>query len=176
VTGIDLNLGALAKARRHAPDNPCYLKQDMRQLAEVPGTFDALVCLWQSFGYFEAASNLDILKQMRAKLNPRGRLVLDIYHRGFFEQHLGQQRVERDGHTIIETKTMAGDRLRVALEYGRDYPADVFEWQLYTPDEICALARSVGLAPRLTCTRFDPTQPASANQPRLQIVFEVLAL
>lgn len=172
VMGIDLNPGALAQARRHTPDNPRYLEHDMRQVAEVPGTFDAIVCLWQSFGYFEPADNLDLLKQWRAKLNRPGRLVLDIYHRGFFEHHLGQQRLERQGRSILETKTMAGHRLRVRLDYGLGDPVDVFEWQLYTPEEICALGASIGLEPRLTCTQFDPAQAASPDQPRMQIVFE----
>ena len=77
MTGIDVNLKALADARQRAADNPLYLEHDMRQVATLPGTFDAILCLWQSFGYFAETINRDILRQMRAKLNPYGRLVLD---------------------------------------------------------------------------------------------------
>jgi hypothetical protein len=49
---------------------------------------------------------------------------------------------------------------------------DVLEWQLYTPEEICALAESFGLAAHLISTSFDEAQPASADHPRMQIVFE----
>lgn len=172
VTGVDLNQHALDKARSLSGNQVTYLEWDMRRLATMPGSFDVVVCLWQSFGYFDAATNADILRQISRKLNRPGRLVLDLYHRGFFERHQGTRVFERDKRRITSTQQMIGDRLRVELRYGRE-DGDIFEWQLFTPESICTLAAEHDFAPLLLCTSFDENTPASEEQARMQIVFEV---
>lgn len=172
VTGIDLNRAALEKARQRAQGQVTYQALDMRHLAGLPGSFEAILSLWQSFGYFDDATNLDILGQISRKLSPQGRFVLDIYHRGFFEQHQGARTFEKSGLTITETKLMIGNRLSVTLEYDHDQAPDKFEWQLFTPEEISQAAAKVGLSSLISCTNFDERQPASAASPRMQFVFE----
>jgi SAM-dependent methyltransferase len=172
VTGVDGNAAALAAARRVSEDTIAYLQHDMRRLAELPGTFDAIICLWQSFGFFDAAGNADILRQASRKLRPGGRLVLDIYHRGFFERNQGTRHYEREGRAISETKRMDGDRLTVMLDYGPDLPPDIYEWQLFSPDAIADLARQCGFTLLLACAGFDQATPASAEGARMQLVFE----
>jgi SAM-dependent methyltransferase len=172
VTGLDANAVALAAARR-VPGNPVtYIQHDMRRLAELPGTFDAIICLWQSFGYFDAATNADILRQINQKLRPGGRLVLDIYHRGFFERNQGTRHFKREGRAISETKRMDSDRLTVTLDYGPDREPDRFEWQLFSPDAITDLARQYGFELLLACAGFDQAKPPSTEAPRMQLVFE----
>jgi SAM-dependent methyltransferase len=172
VTGVDLSAAALAAARRESGDQVVYLQRDMRNLDGLPRTFDGAVCLWQSFGSFDAATNADVLAQIGRKLRPGGRFVLDIYHRGFFERNQGARRFERGGATVTETKRMDGDRLIVQLDYESRGEADMFEWQLFTPEEICDLAAQSGFTLLIVCTRFDETMPATAEQPRMQLVFE----
>ncbi|HEU5098604.1 MAG TPA: class I SAM-dependent methyltransferase [Roseiflexaceae bacterium] len=172
VTGVDTNAAALAQAKRASRDEITYLQLDMRRLAELPGSFDGLICMWQSFGYFDAATNADILRQVGAKLRPGGRLILDIYHPGFFERNQGARRFERAGRTIAETKRMDGDRLTVMLDYGPDLPADTYAWQLFLPDDIAALAHQYGFTLLLACANFDEATPPSAELPRMQLVLE----
>lgn len=172
VTGIDLNQAALQKAEQASTGHIIYQKLDMRNLGELSGSFDAVLNLWQSFGYFDEATNTDILRQMSHKINPKGRLVLDMYHRGFFENHQRARTFEKSGLTITETKTMAGNRLTVTLDYGPDYEPDRFEWQLYTPAEISVLAHAVGLTCLIVCTNFAEQYAAIDNSPRMQLVFE----
>jgi SAM-dependent methyltransferase len=172
VTGLDANAVALAAAKRMSSDAIVYLQHDMRRLAELPGTFDAIICLWQSFGYFDAATNADILRQINQKLRQGGRLVLDIYHRGFFERNQDTRHFKREGRAISETKRMDGDRLTVTLDYGPDREPDRFEWQLFSPAAITDLARQHGFELLLACAGFDPTTPASAELARMQLVFE----
>src|SRR3954471_18402492 len=50
VTGVDTNAAALSAARRMSDATITYLDHDMRRLEELPGIFDAAICLWQSFG------------------------------------------------------------------------------------------------------------------------------
>lgn len=49
---------------------------DMRQLPQ-DGDFDAALCFWNSFGYFDDAGNLDHLRAVSRSLKLGGRLVLD---------------------------------------------------------------------------------------------------
>jgi len=67
---------------------------------------------------------------------------------------------------------MMGDRLTVSLDYGLERGTDAFEWQLYTPEAIGALADRCGFACLIMCARFDDQVSASANDPRMQVVLE----
>lgn len=177
VTGVDRDAAMIAEARHAARDLPAgvggatFIQADMRDLAAVPGAFGGAICLWQSFGYFDAATNTAVLRSMRDRLNPRGRIVLDLYHRDYFAVRQGVEVAERAGHHITTTRTMAGDRLTVQIAYD-DAPPDVVEWQLYTPDAITALAGDLGLITVLACADFDDARPPTPNNPRMQLVFE----
>ena len=167
VLGIDVNDRALAGA----PSAVNVLAHDMRETKQLPGRYDAVLLLWQSFGQFDDATNTDVLGQIAHKLVPGGRFVLDIYHRGFFEPRLATRVHEKLGRTITERKRMSGQRLVVELEYG-DGSGDRFEWHVFMPEEIVELARSVGLFALLQCADFDESLPPSAARPRMQLVFE----
>lgn len=172
LTGIDINQQALTHAQTNAPPNTHYHHLDMRHLHTLPGPYDAILCLWQSFGYFDPATNEAILAQISQQLRPHGRFILDIYHRHFFEQHQGTYQYQRNGRPYTDTKHVQNGRLTVHLDYGPTAPPDHFEWQLYTPTEITTLAAPHHLHPLLTCTNFDQTQPPSADLPRMQLIFE----
>lgn len=170
VTGIDVNHDALNQARTTVP-NGVFLQHDMRQIDQFDTTFDAIICLWQSFGYFDSPTNADIMRMFSQKLNPHGRLILDIYHRDCFAQMLGRREFVHAGRSIIETKTMHADRLHVELVYD-DQHRDVFEWQVFSPDEITKLAKACGFTLILACTGFDASKPPASTSPRMQLLFE----
>ena len=172
VTGIDCNESAIEIARTK-PGHAQFVVGDMRDVGKLGDTYDAVICLWQSFGDFDTATNEDVISQIAHKLGRGGRFVLDIYHRGFFEAHQGTVTLERPERAVIERKWMHGDRLTVELEYGEDTGVvDHFERQLFTPDEIVTLGARFGLACRVACTEFDETKAASSHNPRMQLVFE----
>ncbi len=171
VTGIDRDPAAIAEAGRRTT-GVSYRVLDMRDLSALPESYDAIINLWQSFGYFDERTNADVLRQIARKLPPHGRVILDIYHRDFFEQHQGTQAFERDGLRVTESKRMTGNRLTVELDYGDGRGADTFEWHLYTPNAIVALADQCDLACLVACSRFAEERPPSSNDPRMQFVFE----
>ena len=61
-----------------------------------------------------------------------------------------------------------GSRL---LDYGSGIE-DVFSWQVFTPEELAAAARAVGLEQVLACATFDEDVAPSVDDPRMQLVFE----
>jgi SAM-dependent methyltransferase len=171
VTGIDINGDAIRKARRTLQGNTIFLELDLRDVKTMAGPFDAALSLWQSFGYFSDAQNEEVLRDISRLLPPGGRLVLDIYHREFFQAHQGTRIREVNGRRVRETKTMSGNRLTVQLAYEACQEPDEFEWQLYTPSEISDLAGRANLECVLACTDFDEATPASPENPRMQLVF-----
>jgi SAM-dependent methyltransferase len=170
VVGLDINPVALDLARA-AGGNVDYILGDMRVLDSVPGEFDAVICLWQSFGYFDASTNLAVLAQIHHKLLPDGRLILDLFHRGFFERHVGRHEFTRSGVTISELKQIRGDRLVVTLEYGPDRDVDRFDWHIYSLREITEIVERRGFALITACRGFDEAVPPSDDYPRMQLIF-----
>jgi SAM-dependent methyltransferase len=171
VLGIDRDIGALREARRLSGGQVPYVAQDMRRLGLRPGALDGVLSLWQSFGYFDAATNRDSLRQIHRALRPGGRLVLDVYHRGFFERHQGTRRFEREGMLITESKRLRGHRLTVHLTYGTGKVSDSFQWQLFTPDGLREFAHRCGFRPILACSDFDEGTPPVPETPRMQAIF-----
>jgi SAM-dependent methyltransferase len=171
VTGVERDPGVAERAREAAP-TARIVEGDANRLAVLAsGPFAGVVCLWQSFGYGTAAENAALLRAMASLLDPGGRLVLDVYNRAFFETRTGTRTLEREGRTIHERTELVGDRLTTSLDYGSGFE-DVFSWQLFTPEELTALARSAGLDPVLACTDFDEAAPAAREHARMQLVFE----
>ncbi|MGD8427950.1 MAG: class I SAM-dependent methyltransferase [Balneolaceae bacterium] len=80
VTGIDLSEEAIATAREKARDlkldNIRFEVRDMRN--PLPETYDAIVNLFTTFGYFEEDSeNAGVLESVKQMLKPGGIFVLD---------------------------------------------------------------------------------------------------
>lgn len=166
VTGVDRDVEALAAAAQHTPDAR-FVELDVRELATLEAEFDAAVSLWQSFGFFTAETNAAVLAAMRERVRPGGRVVLDVFDRRFFEANPEPRTFDAAVH---ETRTFDGPRMRVRLEYGDG--ADEFEWHVYTPDELAALAEELGLRVLLTSSSFSEDARADGSAPRFQVVLE----
>lgn len=178
VTGLDRDAAAIAEAARRARAADLaaeWVVGDLREIATLHGEYDAIISMWQSLGYFENETNTDILRQMRDKLTPGGRAVVDIFNRAYFERNQGEQRREIDGVTVESRGHMDGDRWHSALTY-RDargvIEEDHFDWQVWTPEEFTALADACGFATRLACAWVDEAISASPEYARMQIVLE----
>lgn len=78
--GLDLGSGvgrhAVPLARRHEVELT-LLRRDMRQLDDLE-PFDACLCLYTVFGYFDDDENEVLLRTIRSRLVGGGWLVLDV--------------------------------------------------------------------------------------------------
>ena len=170
VTGVDRDANMISKARELG-GGPEYVVADIRDYAPDRGVFDAAIVMSQSFGYFDSATNRDVLSRLATAVRGGGRIILDLWNPEFFAAHQGEQELKTARGTVRENKSMKNDRLLVDLEYpGRN--REQFEWQLFSPRQMTDLARSVGLALLVSCTDFAANVLPSSSNPRLQFVLE----
>jgi SAM-dependent methyltransferase len=78
VVGVDLSTTMLRAARRSHREgkNLRFIKDDIRRLA-YRDEFDAVICLFTSFGYFSERENVATLRRMARALRPGGRLLME---------------------------------------------------------------------------------------------------
>jgi SAM-dependent methyltransferase len=169
VTGVERDPDVAEEARRRAPAAQ-IVEGDMRALP-VAAEHDAVVCMWASFGFWDDATNADVLAQMAGRLRAGGRLVLDVFDRRFFEPRLGQRERDVNGLRVRERHTIRGRRLYVELEYEDSDDRDAFEWRLYEPHELADLAP--GFRAVVLCHDWDDDEAPDGSRPRYQLVLEL---
>jgi ubiquinone/menaquinone biosynthesis C-methylase UbiE len=89
VTGVDLSPDFVAQAEREpvSPEGSAtYHVGDLRQLP-VDGPFDATVCWYTSFGYFDDADCRTALREFRRVLRPGGVVVIETLHHDAAVRH-----------------------------------------------------------------------------------------
>ena len=172
VTGVDWNGTALAEAQDRDGDAVTYIQADMRRLSEIDGSADALICLWQSFGYFDDATNALVVRQIAARLVDGGRFVLDVYNREHFEGVDRTRTLFRGNETITQTSRYSDRRLMVDMQYAASDATDRADWRLYTEGELESICGEHGLRMLLACADWkEDTRPARTKA-RMQLVFE----
>jgi len=77
------------------------------------------------------------------------------------------------GVRVAEERKVSGKRETVTLTYADGRGADVFDWRLFTPEELIDAAAAAGFSCLLACSRFDERVPASGAEPAMQMVFEL---
>jgi SAM-dependent methyltransferase len=170
VTGVERDAGAIAKARELA-GGPSYIHQDVRNYQPASCDYDLAIVMSQSFGYFDDATNHDLLRRLKTGVREGGRVILDLWNPEFFVTRQGERDFQLPDGIVRESKRVEDGRLFVHLDYHRGGHDD-FEWQLFRPAEMNALAVSVGLSLIASCTDFDMAVETSPSKPRIQFVLE----
>ena len=125
--GLDLSMALLREARRESPDAP-YVRADMRDLPFADESFDLVVNLFTSFGYFEDdREHARVLSCVRAAMRRGGTLVIDFLNAGQVRRELVpyDERVE-NGITIEQRRAITPDgrfveKTITLRDAGRDY-------------------------------------------------------
>ncbi|HBF33340.1 TPA: hypothetical protein DDW35_02125 [Candidatus Sumerlaeota bacterium] len=78
IVGLDLDADCLVRSKATvAPESP-VLRGDMRSLPFADNSFDVIINLFNSFGYFTPKENRLVLDEWYRVLAPKGRLLIDI--------------------------------------------------------------------------------------------------
>lgn len=170
VTGLDRDPDAIRQARAKVPGAD-FVELDQRDLRRLTGPFDAALILWQSFGYFEPADNDQVLADIAQLLRPGGRLLLDLFHPGYFKAHQGRTTSVRDSRCLAITNTLDGARLTSTIEYA-DGTKESMDWELFSPEEILARAAPFGFQELERCAWWDEKREPTQDEQRFQAVLE----
>jgi SAM-dependent methyltransferase len=181
VVGFDLSLPMLSRAADEAQDREIkmnFLHGDMREMT-FDGSFDAVICLGTTFGYFDDDTNRQVLERMKRALKPQGLLLLDTVNRDFVVQ--GQPNLvwfEGDGCVCMEETQFnyISSRLHVKrtviLDDGRQRENE-YGIRLYPLHEIGQLMHQMGFrVVEVSGMEATPGVYFGATSPRLILVAE----
>jgi SAM-dependent methyltransferase len=157
VTGVDISRDCLRIAKagsRHK--NVRYLHGDMSRLQKFRGSFDAVLNLFTSFGYFATdKENEAVLKQMASTLRPGGKLVLNLIDRDWIMKIYQPARwTEENGVMTLEASkydpvTKYNESQMVIIDKKKSKPVlkhyHYHRVRLYSNGEILRLMKKVGL-------------------------------
>ena len=104
VTGLDYSATLLDVAgRARGPDEryPLYVRSDARSTPFCDGSFDVVVNLFTSFGYFEDAGNAGMIAEIRRLLVPGGRFYMDYFNPPRVLAGLVPESRRKKGDTLI---------------------------------------------------------------------------
>jgi len=161
VHGIDISEAYLDTARERAAergvsDLVTVEWGDMRELSERTDEYDLVYNLWTSFGYYDEATNRNVLEGMYERTADDGALVIELVNRDGVLADYQRDRVPEDDERYVvesseydpETARMETTR-RVFLETddGFDYEGEmVYEVRLYSPVELATHCREAGFS------------------------------
>jgi len=175
VTGLDFNSDYVKRAEGLSLPlriRPNFMQADMRKIP-FANKFDAVYCFWSSFGYYDADTNLGILKGLIKAMKPGGRFLLDIINRDFVLRHFQPRDWTKTGRGyIMEKRVYHTDTSRMLTTWYFAGDGHIIRKQsdirLYGLPEIEALLASAGF--RVTA-RFGDANQASIgfDAPRLII-------
>lgn len=153
VTGVDLSLPLLKDARRRAGIRGLHINWHHGDMRELPwrGQFDAALCFWSSFGYFDEQGNVDFLKAVSRALKPGARFLLDT---PLMETRLpemeSQQRIWWPVGDLLALEDRSFDHVNSRVESEWTFVRDgllekkLLSLRLYTYRELCGLLERAG--------------------------------
>jgi SAM-dependent methyltransferase len=178
VAGLDLSRDLLAAARE-LPDFEGKLagrlvQADARELPFAERSFDALVNLFSSFGYFGELDDARMLREIARVVRPGAVVVLDLMNPGYVRANLRDESVREDDEFMLrERRALADGGKRVVKDVELRTGADVKRWRedvrLYELGEMRARLASLGLSVESTHGEFDDSAYSAAS-PRMLLV------
>lgn len=150
VVGFDRSMPLLSRAHHRLTDAGLQVvRGDMRRLPFRQGSFDLVVNLFTSFGYFtDDRQHRIMLHEAADLLRPGGTFVLDYLHAGAVratlvareEQQVGTQRV-----AIARSITDGGRFVVKEIHMVHDGRSFIERVRLFDPEELAVLLADAGL-------------------------------
>ncbi len=156
VEGLDRSRYLIQKARTEAKNrflSVRFKEGDARKLPYGPDTFETVMMMGNSFGYFDNEhDDIRILEEIRRVLKPWGRILLDVTDGQHMKEHFQARTWEWIGKKLFvcrERSLSANSRRLISREVITDVSKGVIADQfyaerLYTGDEITDILKKAG--------------------------------
>jgi len=154
VYGVDLSAELLAQAG-DLPGGAALegrlVRGDARAVPFRDATFDGLVILFSSFGYFGLQGDLEVLDEIARLLRPDGRALLDLMNPPLVRSNLvPHSTTERNGVRIVESRALRQGGRLVTKDVSLTLPSgEQRRWReevrLYETHELAELLAPRGL-------------------------------
>lgn len=178
VAGIDLSQDLLLAARE-LPDferrlRGRLIRSDARELPFRAASFDSVVNLFSSFGYFGELDDARMLREIGRVLRAGGLAVLDLMNPAYVRANLRDETVrEDDAFLLRERRALADGGRRVIKDVELVSDGETKRWRedvrLYELPEIRALLVGNGFEPLSVAGGFDG-RAFDAQAPRMLLV------
>ena len=153
VVGLDYSMPLLKTACECVPPDcpaPSYIRGDARNLPFGDGSFDVVLSLFTSFGYFDDAENEALIGSMARLLKPGGRFYIDYLNPvKVAEGLIKESSREKNGMKIHEKRNINRETKRVekTITLVRGDESKVFNEsvRLYTKAEMLEMLHGAGL-------------------------------
>ena len=179
--GYDFNEGYLAKARESAFEeniiNAVFVKKDAREFDEE-AKLDLLTNLWVSFGYFDDATNWQVLSKMAGSIKPGGKIFMDLENREYILRHFIVDKYrDKEGFLILERNhfnplTSVNKCTRTIIQPSGARLVYTREVRLYTLTEMLVMGKSVGIKFETVFGDWDG-KPYGLEVPRMILIGSV---
>lgn len=176
VVGIDLDADCLRRGRQWMPGWR-VAQGDMRRLPLGAAAFDAVMNLFNSFGYFTESENRTVLSEFARVLRPRGKVLIDIANPGpLIEIVTDMPRTSQQVMDLRITEDWrydeAASRLHneTCIELGGRRLHRSYDLRLYSLDELDAMLAEAGLETAAVYGEFDGADYDEEESSRLMVV------
>ena len=177
VTGIDLTARFLEEGRARAAERGVDVdlrRRDLREPVADAGSFDAVICFWGSFGYFDDEGNRGQAEAAEAALKPGGSYLLDLpVTESIYPQFRGRSWFEAGDTVVLQEATLHEGTGRMEttwtfLREGSPRSERRSSIRLYSVHELTELLRDAGFSSFEA--RDDELEPFALGSERLWLV------
>ena len=177
VTGIELQPALVEAANKTAKKHSAKLTCRQGDMRDLPwwDEFDATICYWSSFGYFDDEGNRDFVEAVWRALKPGGKFLIDTYVAEIVLRDFQPRTWSRAGNWILmEERSYDHDNSRIdsgwiLIKDDQKATKKRFSLRIYTYRELVSLLEAAGFG---EFEALDTTtgEPFSLNSLRLALV------
>lgn len=177
VTGVDRTMGYLQEAKKKADAEGLeiqFIHKDIRDFCQ-PDSFDAVLNLYTSFGYFEERTDeIKTLGNIYKSLKSNGKLIMELMGKEVLARIFQERDWREEEGIILLEERKVGENWRfiesrwILIKDGKRYERKFYP-RLYSAVELCELMSSCGFSRVDTYGGLDGS-PYDQNAKRLVVV------